>query len=568
MAPTLPLAWLGFFVALAFLLPNHYSPWLSFHQEALATVAFLPIVSWSVFYGRHVPRIVFAIILLACTPMLQWVFGLISYVGDAWIHSAFLLGAALILFAGYTVSRQAMDSCSELDVSMRPLWLAFIVAGVVSVGMAAHQWLNLGVSNLFIADLPPGGRPFANLAQPNHLATLLLLASLGVWYGWEKRWLGTISANIAVIFLIVGMVLTGSRSVGLAMTWLVPIVMWSQRQCHMRMRWRYLAALSVIFVILSFSKPLIDGWLIGSDTGAAVDRLGQTHLRLLAWKAFFDAALIEPWFGYGWGQIAQAQFRVALSHPGLTDVFYNTHNLLLDLVVWLGFPMALVVTITLAYWAISNFLRCHDVDVLLPLLIVGVVFGHSMVEFPIAYTYFLFPVSFFMGVVSARFSPHVLAKKNVKLSMLRVPMGLTFLFALTLFVQIFREYLPYEDDWREQQFVLAKISGARTEGTAEVVLLSQLHALMRMQRYVPHEHFLSEDLTWIREATERYPYPAFLFKYATALALSEQPDAAAEQLMRLCAVFSPRTCRQVKSDWAMAATKDSRLAAVNLAPFP
>jgi hypothetical protein len=31
------------------------------------------------------------------------------------------------------------------------------------------------------------------LAQPNHLATLLLLAAVGVWYGWEKL---RISANV------------------------------------------------------------------------------------------------------------------------------------------------------------------------------------------------------------------------------------------------------------------------------------------------------------------------------------------------------------------------------------
>lgn len=572
MSPKLPLQWLGVIAALGFLLPNHYSPWLSFHQEAAVAIAFIPIIFWALFQASQIPRVALAIALLAFTPLLQWMFGVIPYLGDATVYTVYLLGWALSILAGHAVSDHTSTN-GETDQFIWPLWLAFIFAGIVSVGMAVHQWLNLGVFGLLIADLPPGGRPFANLAQPNHLATLLVLASVGIWYGWEKRWLGVLSATLAISFFVVGMVLTGSRSVWLAVAWLVPLIAWGRQRCGLRLSLGYLLAVVVVFFLLSFLKPFIDEWLSSFDTGAAIDRLGQTNLRLLAWRAFFDAALLEPWWGYGWGQIAEAQFRVALEHPGLTDIFYNTHNLFLDLLIWLGFPLAGMVIVGSSIYALKKLLDCRSVDSLLPFLAVGIVIGHSMVEFPIAYAYFLMPIGFFMGVVAysgenALDLPDASSRKRIVIFQ-RNLVGVIAVSTFALFVQICREYLPYEDDWREQQFVQARISGARTNGTAQVVLLDQLEALMRLQRYIPLEQASASDLKWLQRTAERYPYPAFRYKYAVVLAANGQHEAAVDQLARICAVFSARTCQQVKSDWlTAAASKDARLSGTDLSRLP
>ena len=41
-----------------------------------------------------------------------------------------------------------------------------------SVGLALLQWLSIGLGGLWVAAIPPGARPFANLGQPNQLAML------------------------------------------------------------------------------------------------------------------------------------------------------------------------------------------------------------------------------------------------------------------------------------------------------------------------------------------------------------------------------------------------------------
>ncbi|AOF84627.1 hypothetical protein BSY239_4188 [Hydrogenophaga sp. RAC07] len=567
MSASLPLAWLSLFLCLAFLLPNHYSPWLSFHQEALAAVALVPLGIWAACKVQRVPWLTWLFLVLAVTPFLQWAFGLIPYGGDAWVHALYLMAAVWAMLAGYAISQRA-NTTAEHDELLKPLWLALIAAAIVSVGMAAHQWLDLGLSGIFIADLPPGGRPFANLAQPNHLASLLLLAIVGVWYGWEKKWLSTPTACLALVYLLIGTVLTGSRSVWLAIAWFVPVVAWAKARCGLRLKLTFLGTFVLFFFALSYAMPAIEVWLVLADTGAAVERLGQTQLRILAWRAFLDAAMLEPLWGYGWGQIGAAQFRVAEDHPGLTDIFFNTHNVVLDLVIWLGFPVAILCTLLLVWWLFKCLQRCRDANAFLSLMAVCIVFGHSMVEFPITYAYFLVPTSFWMGVVTAATEPAAQIERTKLYGRGRlVVVGASFATVAMLLV-VTRDYLPFEEDWREQQFVEARIEGARTESLVQPRLLDQLQGMMQLQRYSPLTHSSPSDLQWVQDVAERYPYPSFRYKYALLLAMSGHSEAATVQLLGLCAVFSRIVCEQVKKDWAIASARDARIANVDLSGLP
>lgn len=564
---SLSLAWLGLFLCLSFLLPNHYSPWLSFHQEALAAIALVPIGIWTACRVVRTPRLIWLFVCLAVTPFFQWLFGVIPFLGDAWVHSLYLGGIVWSMLTGFVVFQNATTN-NALEDPLKPLWLALIVAAIISVGMAAHQWLELGVSGLFIADLPPGGRPFANLAQPNHLATLLLLGIVGVWYGWEKQWLSTPTACLTVVYLLLGTVLTGSRSAWLAIAWFVPVVVWAKSRCGLRLNFACLIALVSLFFILSYAKPAVEGWLTLADTGAAVERLGQTQLRLLAWHAFWDAAMMEPWWGYGWGQIGAAQFRVAGDHPGLTDIFFNTHNVVLDMVIWLGFPVAILCTLLLGRWLFHCLTRSRDVNAFLPLMAVCIVLSHSMVEFPITYAYFLVPTGFWMGVVSAATeSPSQIQTFKFGSRGRNVFAGAS-LATLAALSMVLWDYLPFEDDWREQQFVEARFEGARTESTVAPKILDQLQGMMKLQRYSPLMNSSPADVGWVQDVAERYPYPSFRYKLAILLAISGNPDAASAQLLSVCSVFSRSVCEHIKKDWKAAAENDVRLSAVNLSELP
>src|SRR4051812_38922538 len=81
-------------LALAYLLPGHYSPWSSFEQQVLAAVGAVLIALAacaaagldSAANGRLVvPRASIALLLLAFVPALQFASGLLFFSSDAWL---------------------------------------------------------------------------------------------------------------------------------------------------------------------------------------------------------------------------------------------------------------------------------------------------------------------------------------------------------------------------------------------------------------------------------------------------------------------------------------------------
>lgn len=101
-------------------------------------------------------------------------------------------------------------------------WLAgaLTIAALISVWLALYQW-TLQPSNIWIADLPPNARPFANLAQPNQLATLLSMGLAAVLFFYEKHTLHRISSSLLALLLLFGIALTQSRT-----PWLMAIFLW------------------------------------------------------------------------------------------------------------------------------------------------------------------------------------------------------------------------------------------------------------------------------------------------------------------------------------------------------
>ena len=103
--PIMPFWLLGWAVvlAVAWLLPNHYPPWSSFHADAwiavvLALTCRAVIVRSSASTQWHGPAVLVAI--LVCVPWLQYSAGLISFAGLAWIFTAYFLGRLLALLTG------------------------------------------------------------------------------------------------------------------------------------------------------------------------------------------------------------------------------------------------------------------------------------------------------------------------------------------------------------------------------------------------------------------------------------------------------------------------------------
>jgi O-antigen ligase len=548
--------WAGFFCCIAFLLPNHYSPWLSFHQELGVSLALLPLLLAGCLRSTTTtPNVAIFATILSIVPIVQLVSGQLYFSGDAWINTLYLLGFAIAAHTGWNCIDQAKKANDSPLTSFIFLWCGFLIAGILSVGLALHQWLSLGIMQVFIVDMPPGGRPFANLAQPNQLATLLLVALASLLVLWEDSRVSKHTALTSATLLVFGLVMTGSRSVVLTMIWLVPSLVYLRRRCQLRLSISASIYIILVFIILSAAWSEINEFLLLSPHTLAIqDRLANPGIRSVYWLSMLDAIAQSPWIGYGWGQIGVAQTLTALDYPATHSFFDSSHNLLLDLALWNGLPIALLSIGFLGVWFINQIRQCKTPTSSAMLVAVGAVFTHAMVEYPLNYAYFLLPVGLWMGALSALHPlPRERSTATGLLGRMRYAIMGIGLGTLLMFINIATEYFPYEEDWRRLQFQERGIGEPSNIDPPPVRQLTQLHELMRVSRLPQSSGMSDHDIDAVKKISQRYAYPSSMFRYALVQALNNDPDGAQLTLRRLCKMQTESACTNAQQEWSIKA---------------
>lgn len=543
--------WMGAVLCLALLLPNHYSPWVTFHQQLVTAVAFLPLMVWGCLQRRAPPALAYGAAAMALVPLLQMATGQLYFAGDGWMSMLYLLGFALAVHAGSCCVQTGVSGEAQL-ARMTGLWGGLIAAGFVSVAIAAHQWLMLGRLAVFVVDTPPNGRPFANLAQPNHLATLLLLGIAGMAFLWESGRLRAATTLAGIALLMIGLVMTGSRSVFLTVAWLVPAYFFLRRRCRLRTTPAAFGLVLGLYVLGALSwQPLNDALLLSTDVSTAVDRMSKPGIRKVYWMSMVDAVGRSPWVGYGWGQIGVAQTATALDYPATQAFFDSSHNLLLDLALWQGLPVAIFAAAGLALWFGWQARRSSGPLSWVTLVAIGMVFSHAMVEFPLDYAYFLLPVGLWMGALSAT-HPSAPDRRVQRWSgsLARVAPVAVGLAGLLLFVAVVVEYLPYEEDWRSVRFREARMGDLTPTDPPPRMLLTNLNDLMRFARVKDQPQMPAHELDWMRKVSERYAYASLMYKYALAQGLNGEPEGAGHTLAKLCKMHTQEACESARREWS------------------
>lgn len=545
-----PLLWAAFALVLTFLLPNHYEPWTSFHSEFGAALAFTPIMLWAAWRRGPLPALAVAALVWAVVPMLQMLLGQIFFAGDGWMAALYLSGAGMVVVAGARWQRNEPATAGALD-GLAPIWVALLAAALLSVGIALHQWLGLIQLGIFGAELPPGERAFANLGQPNQFATLLLMGLAALLALFEA---GRVHARIALVgaaFLVIGMVLTGSRSVLLALAWLWPSYWLMKGRCRMRTQSVAVVGVSLFYALAMALWPSLNEiLLLPSGRSTVLDRLDSPGVRTVYWQSMLDALSRAPWAGYGWSQIGLAQTATALDYPATHTSFDSAHNLILDLLLWNGLPLGVAAVGGLVVWFVWQVRQCRDSQSWSALIAIGFVFSHAMVEYPLNYAFFLLPVGFLMGALSAA-HPSTADKKcdRLALPLQRASFALVGVFALAMVVKIGWEYPVWEQDWRNVRYQEARIGDPIFVDLPHPILLTQLRELMRLSRTDVKPGMTDAELEWIRQVSGRFGFPSLMYRYALALGLNHRPAEAVLALRRLCTMHSRAKCVAAEANW-------------------
>lgn len=545
-------------LAWAWLLPEHYLPWSAFRQEALALLGFallagaalgqLPGVVW--------PRTAVVLCLVAIIPVVQWSAGLVRYRDDA------ILAAGYLVVLGLSVCTGASLAAGTLGRQFRQGFVACLVfTGIVSSGMAFCQWLGPDVLMNLVQPMPVRGRPSANIGQPNHLSTLLLLSLAALLYWYEQRQINGRVAAFAGVWIGWGVVMAQSRTgwiaVGLLTLWWLVM----RRRTQLRLPPTALVLGLTIFLMAVLAEGHLFVLWNGPPDLDGTDPALRLHAgnRLGYWFTLWHALLQSPWFGFGWSGISAAQFLSASHFPAIGEWLAHSHNLVLDLLIYNGLPLGLMLIALLVLWFAGQIRQCGDSAHWCWLLGLFFLLLHALLEFPLHYSYFLVPAGLLIGLVDSGRGTTTGATRPT----LAIPAAL----AIGVLGAVAAEYVEAEESLRDLRLASFNVGKAAADlPKPDWVLLESWKAYHVVVSMKIEENMAARDLETLGQVAQRYPYPNVLSGYAEAAALNGLPEVARQMLVHACKVHNETVCDAVKTWWARLGLRHSQIQRIDF-PF-
>lgn len=523
----------------AWLMPGHYLPWPTFQTQAVASVGVF--LLWvCALANRCLPKIdgvVVALMSLAVVPLFQWHMGIIVFVADAVVPSV-LIALGAITFA---VGKSLRDVLGTHYLYF--IFAGLIAAATASVALQWMQWLAIPWLGVLLSDLALPLRPYANLAQPNHLGTLLVVALAGVMYMYCTRVLRGLTLTCLTAWILSGVIMTQSRTAWLQLTLLTGFaICWGVREKRARDAYLY-ALIYVLFIVAALAWiPLNEALLLAPARVEIGERL-HAGTRLEYWPVLGRAVLERPWAGWGWNQVGAAQHAMAEGGAAGYELLGSAHNIILDIALQAGVPVAILTTSAGAWWICRHF---SFSPVGMAAVAVLLILCHAMTEYPLEHAHFLILIALLMSAVDE--APALVWKiSSMRVEIMSgVVFATVFLFAGCIGI----EYLAIERSDRDARFALlfGVPAGAVIE-PPRVELLDGLREYHRF-RFTPARSGMSEsELEWMRQVAHRYPHPPAILRLALAEGLNEKSDRAQAELRALCHADVPVRCDEARLSW-------------------
>lgn len=339
-------------------------------------------------------KIFFSFILIFI-PLIQYCFGLIFFLQDAFLCSVYIAIFLLSIFVGFN-----FKVSTQFDL-LTPFIFMLLFVGCVFVIMALNQnfiWMKSDL--LFLSPYP--NRATANLAQPNQLSTFLIMTLFSLFYLYKIKKINKVVMYFGIVFLLLGVVLTQSRSAWVSSVVLTALYLYYS---HTKKDILNVIKLNSVFISLSLIISFLINIFTHYQSQTVINRLQDGSTRFKIWAQLIQSLLDKPWSGYGWGQVSLAQLSSMTSESTQGAWFTYSHNLFLDIMIWNGVLFGMVINIFILYTLYYCYINLASKKDLMLFLGFMAFFIHSCLEYPYAYTYFLIPSGIFLG--------YLLYQKNV-----------------------------------------------------------------------------------------------------------------------------------------------------------
>ncbi|WDE16288.1 O-antigen ligase C-terminal domain-containing protein [Acinetobacter schindleri] len=517
----------GIFISLAWLLPIHYRPWVTYTGELYAFFSLLTLTTILFRKKIKLPTISLPLLLLACIPLIQLLVGQVVFFSTSMMGAIYVLSFWLASVLGYNFSTGNYNR----EETFTNLSYMFLASGTITGLIALCQWSNLDSILPGMVNISGNQRPYANFAQPNNMATFLVMALMSCLYLYEKKKIQTKWLFACAAVIVMGVALSQSRTAWVAAIAIMLYLVFYQYKGIIRLKWYYSSLWLLLFIFFIWLFPVLSQ-LIAQMTDAevirsrdVVSRATGDMSRLAIWQQMLAAIQAEPWFGYGWYQTSVAFVSITDTVQGPVWI-RSAHNFIIDFLIWNG---AVIGVPFLAYFGYLGYQMQRWVktpESVIGILMIGAFVTHAMFEFPQHYAYFLLPVGFIMGTVLAQRAD--MAKQLVMPAWL---IKAIFAVGVILIAVIYRDYdtaVP-----KLGQSIRYEQQPEKITNEKPIFLLTEFNHRIAWIRVDPYTKMSQDEIHQHEKLVVSYPTKYNLLKYIRLLAYNGYIKEAHHQLWRL-----------------------------------
>ncbi|QSN61745.1 Wzy polymerase domain-containing protein [Caballeronia sp. M1242] len=406
---------------------NHTYPIPTFYAEYSALALYLALgATVAILVRVSEPRVPFASPVVALMPLAfgivlvaQTVLLPVAQPSMNWLGGAYLLASFVAVHTGFGLVRAGLS-----EKALRIGAAALLAGGLFAVFCQTVQLLHMEAkfAPLVVAyNVAIKRRPFGNMAQANHLATVIAFAVAGAMYFVQTRRMPVVVWLVVSAVLSFGLALTVSRGPWLQTAVIVVAGLW---MAFIRRRpgaaddfdspiatsgrdiraWIMPFALAAVFLLVNAAVRWANvryGLGLAQSAAERMQDANQIAPRLALWKYGWTMFKTHPLLGVGWGEFPRYQFDMVRELGGV-EIANNAHDIFIDLLAKTGLLGVAVLVAGIVLWLIRVLRAPHTPARIFALSLLGVLMMHALVEYPQQYMFFLMPAMLVIGLLETR----------------------------------------------------------------------------------------------------------------------------------------------------------------------
>lgn len=393
-------------------------------------------------------------------------------------------------------------------------------------------------SNSIFASVILSGKA-GNIGQINHFSNYMALATGSLGYLWLTQKI-SFKTYISIVMVFMLALAIGGQRMAIIYVFMLSVGGWLLAKAitdeSVASRARQLLWLIPIFIVMQFLAPLLSFLNPGLTP---VERLAETasgsSLRLMLIQQAWDLFTANPILGAGWHELAWFNFTQTDNYPELKGLWSHAHNIVMQLLAEMGIIATLLLIVTVIAWLFAQRKQIMTAERWWILALLSVFAIHSMLEYPLWYTFFLAIAALLLGL-----GDELVISRRFRLA--PVLFAAIFMFGAWTLGNLLFHYHALETtltDFREGEVKNADIED-------KLILLNELRKTSPLTPHIDnviirvlpnHPELLADKLTINTRVVEFWPGKVETYTHATLLALNDQPEAAAEMMQKAIKQF-------------------------------